>query len=284
MSPATHRYNGALNGSSAGKDAGRAAAASDNKPVEDKPLPTSTKQLEQFVAVPAVQTRLKLKEKQRESISELQRVWQRLAVNILASNDARVPWVMGITSAIRGEGRTTAALGLTNAISRETGERVALVELDLENPQLSAELGQGSTPGLIQCLQDEAEFEDTYRTLGDGNVVLVPASTGLPQTPLSLSLDDLAVRLRHQTPALVATLKNQFKYTLVDLPPILSNMQTERVAISLNGTLIVVRSGVTPINLIQEAVSLVGEQNLLGAIQIGPPSPVPAWLSNLLAS
>jgi hypothetical protein len=60
-------------------------------------------------------------------------------------------------------------------------------------------------------------------------------------------------------------------------------MQTERVATSLNGTLMVVRSGVTPVNLIQESVDLMGADNMLGVIQVGTPSPVPSWLSNLVS-
>jgi hypothetical protein len=45
----------------------------------------------------------------------------------------------------------------------------------------------------------------------------------------------------------------------------------------------VVRSGVTPVNLVQESVDLMGADNLLGVIQVGTPSPVPSWLSNLVS-
>ena len=219
---------------------------------------------------------------QRRSIAELQRVWQRLAVNILASNAHRVPWAMGISSSIRGEGRTTAALGIAYAITRETGEKVALLELDLENPAIAEEILPGSTPGLAEYLRGECELEQTFRASAGGKITLVPGGTGWKQSAFSPSLDDLAVRLRHQIPDILETLKLDYKYTIVDLPPVLSNMQTERIAMSLNGTLMVVRSGVTPLNLIKESVDLMGGENLLGAIQVGPPSPVPGWLANLL--
>ncbi len=250
-----------------------------SKPVAKSPVPVEP-------AVPgpnSAHARRNLKKNQRRSLEELQRVWQRLAVNILASNAGRVPWTMGIGSAIRGEGRTTSAMGIAYAVARETGEKVALLELDLENPSLSEEIQAGSTPGLIQHLQDECGFEDTFRETAGGQITLIPGSSGWKQSAFKPSLDDLAVRLRHLIPEFMDTLKSQFKYTIVDLPPVLSNMQAERMAISLNGTLMVVRSGVTPINLIEESVDLMGDENLLGVIQVGPPSPVPAWLSNLLA-
>lgn len=250
------------------------------------PTPVSTAPAPVETYVPELaprNVRRQLKDKQRRSLEELQRVWQRLAVNILASNSGRVPWTMGIGSSIRGEGRTTSAIGIAYAVARETGEEVALLELDLENPSISEDVQPGSTPGLIQHLRGECEFEDTFRQAAGGRITLVPGSTGWKQTAFSPTLDDLAVRLRHQIPEYIETLKSRFKYTIVDLPPVLSNMQTERIAISLNGTLMVVRSGITPINLIQESVDLMGDENLLGAIQVGPPSPVPAWLSNLLA-
>ncbi len=229
-----------------------------------------------------VVNRSQLNREQRRSIAELQRVWQRLAVNILASNAHRVPWAMGISSSIRGEGRTTAALGIAYAITRETGDKVALLELDLENPSISEEISPGSTPGLMEFLRGECELEETFRPSANGKITIVSGGTGWKQSAFSPSLDDLAVRLRHKIPEIIETLKQDYKYTIVDLPPVLSNMQTERIAMSLNGTLMVVRSGVTPLNLIRESVDLMGGENLLGAIQVGPPSPVPGWLSNLL--
>ena len=252
------------------------------QPVKSIPM-SMAPVFEPLVPVGPPSSRNRLKKNQRSSLQELQRVWQRLAVNILASNAQRVPWSMGIGSAIRGEGRTTTALGIAYAITRETGEKVALLELDLENPSISEEIHPGSTPGLVQVLRGEAEFEDTFRSTAGEKVVVVPGSTGWKQSALSPTIDDLAVRLRHQVPTFVESLKSEFKYTIADLPPVLSNMQAERIAISLSGTLMVVRSGVTPMNLIQESVDIMGSENLLGAIQVGPPSPVPAWLSNLLA-
>ena len=248
-------------------------------PVKSGALPVSPV----LPGVAAAAQRIPLKKKQRRSLEELQRVWQRLAVNILASNAERVPWTMGIASSIRGEGRTTSTLGIAYAIARETGEKVAIVELDLENPSIAEEVAPGSTPGLVEYLRGECEFEETFRSTVNDQIVVVPGSSGWKQSAISPTLDDIAVRLRHLLPEMVDSLKSQFNYTIVDLPPIFSNMQTERMAISLNGTIMIVRSGVTPMNLIEEAVDLMGEDNLLGAIQVGPPSPIPGWLSNLLA-
>lgn len=224
-----------------------------------------------------------LKRKQRQALSELQRVWQRLAVNILASNAQRVPWAMGVGSSVRGEGRTTAALGIALAVSRETGSQVAVLDLDLENPSISADYLPGSTLGILEYLRGECELEDTFRGASDGKLVVVPGSSGWRQTAISPSLDDLAVKLRHLMPEIIESLKSKFRYIIVDLPPVLSSLQTERIATNLNGTLMVVRSGVTPVNLIQESVDLMGDDNILGVVQIGPPSPVPTWLTNLLS-
>ena len=246
-----------------------------------KPIITSVEPSVPSVAAPLVNRNLK--RKQRQSLSELQRVWQRLAVNILASNAQRVPWAMGVASSVRGEGRTTAALGIAFAVARETGKQVALVDLDLENPSISSDYLPGTTLGILEFLRDECELEDTFRAAADGRIIIVPGNSGWRQTAIAPSLDDLAVKLRQLMPEIIENLKSKFDYIIVDLPPVLSSLQTERIVTNLNGTLMVVRSGVTPVNLIQESVDLMGDDNILGVIQIGPPSPVPAWLTNLLS-
>ena len=89
---------------------------------------------------------------------------------------------MGIGSSIRGEGRTTSAIGIAYAVARETGEKVALMELDLENPSISEDVQPGSTPGLIQHLRGECEFEETFRETAGGRITLIPGSSGWKQS------------------------------------------------------------------------------------------------------
>ncbi|MEX0761264.1 MAG: hypothetical protein WD208_10635 [Dehalococcoidia bacterium] len=219
---------------------------------------------------------------QHKALHQMQQVWHKLAVNLLAYDQLKAPWALGVASAVRGEGRTTSAIALSSAIARETGDQVALLEIDLEKPSLASEVYPGSTPGLLEYLSDECELEATFRSSASRRMTLVPGGSGWPQTPIYPTLDDVSIRLRRRMPYILDTLRFNFQYTVVDLPPVISSMYTKRLVNQLDGSLMILRSGITPLSLIQESLESLGEENVLGIVQLGKPSSVPTWLANLI--
>jgi Mrp family chromosome partitioning ATPase len=225
-------------------------------------------------------------EKHREPLTELQQVWQRLALRLLYSSTLETPWSLGVTSAVRGEGRTTAAMSIATALAWETRSPILLLEADYESPSLARELRTDEAPGLLEYVQGAADLESIFRPTEMDNLAVIPAGVGKPEANGQQrvpGVDQLAIRLRHQLPEIVGRLKQQFSCIVVDLPPLLMNVHTEGMNSQMDGSVLVVRSGATPDSSLEQAVAVAGEDRLLGIIHMGEPSAVPRWLASMLS-
>ncbi|HZV73364.1 MAG TPA: P-loop NTPase [Conexibacter sp.] len=90
-----------------------------------------------------------------------------LRTNIdLASLDAP-PRTIVVSSAMPGEGKSTVVRNLALAF-RETGRRVAVVDLDLRHPALAPLFGVAGGPGMTEVLRHDAELADVMLQIGAG--------------------------------------------------------------------------------------------------------------------
>jgi non-specific protein-tyrosine kinase len=100
----------------------------------------------------------------------------------LASVDAP-PRTIVVSSAIPGEGKSTVVRNLALAF-RETGRRVAVVDLDLRHPALATLFGAKNGPGMTEVMRREAELDDAALRIGVGlpvlDDVLLRSSVGSP--------------------------------------------------------------------------------------------------------
>ncbi len=122
--------------------------------------------------------------------------------------------VIGITSAISGEGRTTVSLGLAQTLVADLGQPVTLVEADLERPSLALHVDIASSPGLCEVLRGEMTLIEVLWGVSDRLSII---TTGAPGPD--------AARLLTQLP-----LTDPFRKTpglrggvVVDLPPIINS-------------------------------------------------------------
>lgn len=60
--------------------------------------------------------------------------------------------VVGVTSAMRGEGKSTTSINLAYTLA-ETGKKVLLIEADMRRPNLARRLAIDPAPGLPFCWQ-----------------------------------------------------------------------------------------------------------------------------------
>jgi Mrp family chromosome partitioning ATPase len=242
---------------------------------------------ERFASRP-VRSAERLNGKQRQALTDLQRTWQRLALQVVRGSGkgkaATAPQAIGVTSAIHGEGRTTAAIGLASALALETGERVALLEVDWEHPTLAADFQTDPLPGIVDYAQGRCDWEDIFRKTALDNLAFAPiGGRQHHRKAAAASVDATPGLLRQSMPAILRQLKEEFHYIVLDLPPVLSNsLHTEGVIRALDGSLLVVRAGVTPLRQVRDALQWIGEERLKGIIHVGPPSAVPRWVSELL--
>lgn len=178
---------------------------------------------------------------------------------------------LGVTSALRGEGRTTIALAMAAVQAREFGRRALLVDADFENASLSEMFGFAGEPGLAEVATGELSLDTAVREVADG-VALLPAGVANKQRARSvrelLSTD------------LLDELAGLYEVAVVDLPPLLGSTDGPLLAAHFQTALLVVRAQVTPLAQIEEAVGLLSAQPLV--LVNGVRSSLPRWLRRLV--
>lgn len=225
---------------------------------------------------------LRLTSEQQLSVREAQGVFDRLGQHLLRSKDLNTPCTLGVTSAIHGEGKTTCSIGLATSLALETGKPVALVETDLRNPSFSHDFDLARKPNMTDWLQGgcalEAVLQDTQMT----HLRVAPVgedTRGFNGT----TLDALADQLRRRLPEMLSILRRDHAYVVLDLPPVLKQVNAEGMARLLDGTVFAIRAGVTPLAKVREATQCLQGVPLVAVVHIGPPSAIPGWLASFFA-
>ncbi len=176
---------------------------------------------------------------------------------------------LGITSTIRGEGRTSVALAMARVQREDYGRTVLLVDLDFDNPRLARLCGCRSWPGMAELSRD-AMPSDVAQIVEEGITVI---AAGAPDGSAPRIVIDLE---RGKT--LERAAKN-YDILIADLPPLLGCTFGQNVAAWFQDLLLVVRTRVTPVARIREATArlTVEPRVLLNDAQ----SDLPRWLRNL---
>ena len=180
--------------------------------------------------------------------------------------------VLGITSALHGEGKTTVALGIATAVAADTGEPTMLLECDLETSS-DGFFGLDSGPGLGDWLEGEKDLR-ILRMPPLTNTYLIPAGANRP--------DAARVFYKLSQSNVVDDLQQDFPNVIVDLPPLLSIAYSSLAAKVTDRILLVARYGTTPVAALEKAVFLLGHDRISGIVLNGYASRTPAWLRRLL--
>ncbi len=178
---------------------------------------------------------------------------------------------LGVTSALRGEGRTTVALAMAAVQAREFGRRALLVDADFENPTLGALFGFAGEPGLAEVTTGELSLDTAVREVAEG-VAFLPA--GAATKHRSRMVRELL------STDLLDELSGLYEVAVVDLPPLLGSTEGPLLAAHFQSALLVVRAQVTPLAQIKEAVGMLSTQPLV--LVNGTRSSLPRWLRRLV--
>ncbi len=169
-----------------------------------------------------------------------------------------------VTSATPGEGKSTTIANLAVAFA-QTGARVCLVDADLRRPTVAKNFGVQNWAGLTTALIGQAELDSCLQeTAVSGLTVLT--SGPIPPNPAEL------VGSRRMAD-LLRTLEERFDIVLVDTAPVLAVTDAALLSRSVDGVLLVVRSGQVDyhqVNRAKEALEQVKARVLgvvLGAVK-----------------
>lgn len=145
--------------------------------------------------------------------------------------------IVGVTSSIWGEGKSTTAVNLAYTLA-ETGKKTLLIDADMRLPSVAKKLAAVSRPGLSNLLAGMSTAAEAIHesTLID-NWQIMPAGD-IPPNPSELLGSE-------QMEKMLQELSGLYDFIVVDLPPV--DIVSDALAIShcVNGIIVVVRSGYT---------------------------------------
>jgi succinoglycan biosynthesis transport protein ExoP len=169
--------------------------------------------------------------------------------------------VIGMVSALPGEGKTTVAAGFA-AFLAKGGSRTLVIDADLRNPAMTKTLGYARAPGLLNMVADNSDFRDAVITDSKYKFDLLPSSSHIKPTNSSDILNSSAMK------QMLKTAKDDYDYILVDLPPILPVVDVKAAAHLFDAFVLVVEWGSTSTDEILKAVaaSHILSERLLGVV------------------
>ena len=187
-----------------------------------------------------------------------------------ASSPSRC-FVVGVTSAVYGEGKTTVAMNLAVTMAQNSPERVALVDLNLRNRDLQARLNIAPCAGIVELIEGgEDDLAGVVHKTEYENFTVVPAGRR-SANPARLARSPQLVEI-------ISALRAANDFIVMDMAPVLPVTDTRILARLVDGIVMVVRAGVTPREIVARAIDVVGEDRVLGVVLNGTETAMPKWL------
>jgi capsular exopolysaccharide synthesis family protein len=165
--------------------------------------------------------------------------------------------LLGLVSAIGGEGKTTIAIALSVILGEEPNTRVLLLDADLRHRDLERRLGIKPSSGLADWLK-APRGEIAVQRLSNSNTFILGAGRP-PKNPWELITSP-------HLPILFNAARREFRYVVVDCPPQVPVADTARIQESLDGILLVVRARSAPRETLTAAVDQLSAEKILGVV------------------
>jgi protein-tyrosine kinase len=163
-----------------------------------------------------------------------------------------------VTSSVPAEGKTFVTNNLAQAIVRQPDRRVLIIDADLRCSRLHVPLGAPSSPGLTEYLKGEADEASIIQNGFDGNLCFIPGGTESSHPSELLSNGRLKALLARMAPV--------FDWVILDSPPLLPVADSSFLADMVDGVLLVVRAGVTPMATAQRSCQELQGRNVVGVV------------------
>ncbi len=166
---------------------------------------------------------------------------------LLSSFPEGQPQTLLLTSAARGEGKTTIALNLAMTLAR-SGFEVVLVDADSQSGAVHTLLERAGKPGLMEYLQGQSQIPDLVRPTE------VPGLSFVPLGAVPEGADGLFVR--RKLDELIQTLRREWEYVILDSPPILVSDDTALMIPQADAVLLVVRPFSSRSRMVRHAMEM----------------------------
>lgn len=167
-----------------------------------------------------------------------------------------------VTSAVKGEGKTTTVLNLAYVMAKEFKKKTVVVECDLKNPTIiSNYMKTAPKRGLAETIMNESDFMENLTRVEESDLYILPVIRPVRNSSELLSSQHMA--------DVLSALKTEFDFVLIDSPPILPLADVNILSKMVDGLLLVVRAGKTPKDVVLSAVNSVTNTNIVGIVLNG---------------
>ena len=153
-----------------------------------------------------------------------------------------------VASAMKGEGKTSTATNLAFTLARDLDEPILLVDCDFKCPNVHNVLAIDPYPGIADYLAGQASLESCFQQYHDLPLWCLPVGD-VELCPVSLS------KLRYLSP-LIESIRSRYRFIILDGPPIFPLADINVLSGLADILLMVVRSGVTPQDVVQKATEM----------------------------
>jgi polysaccharide biosynthesis transport protein len=161
--------------------------------------------------------------------------------------DSRPCKVIGMTSTLPNEGKSTIAAALACLIA-QTGGRVLLVDCDLRNPTLSRMLSRNAAAGIFDVVGKRVAAVDAILKEPKSNIAFLPAGKKIPLFLTSELIGGEAIN------KVFEMLRQNYNYILVDLPPLSPIIDVRASTHFVDAYLLTVEWGRTKIDAVEQSL------------------------------
>ena len=163
-----------------------------------------------------------------------------------------------VTSALASEGKTFVASNLAQALARQRGCKVLLIDGDLRSSGLHIGLGASSAPGLSDFLEGAVSDVAAIQKGLDDYLCFMPGGVK--------SEDPAELLTNGRFKLLLEKLAPVFDWVVIDSPPTLPVSDALTLADLCDGVICVVRAAYTDFESAQKSCQLVQQKGLLGVV------------------
>ena len=155
--------------------------------------------------------------------------------------------VIVVTSSVPGEGKSTTSGNLAIALA-QSGNSVLLVDCDMRKPSIHKKFKISNAAGTAELLLRKKLFEEVANKYNE-NLTIITAGK-IPPNPSEM----LASRAMT---AFIEEMKKEFKYIILDTPPLQAVTDAQVLSTKADGVLLVVKAGSTKREMVFNSVDLI---------------------------
>lgn len=155
--------------------------------------------------------------------------------------------VIVVTSSVPGEGKSTTSGNLAIALA-QSGNSVLLVDCDMRKPSIHKMFKISNAAGTAELLLRKKLFEEVANKYNE-NLTIITAGK-IPPNPSEM----LASRAMT---AFIEEMKKEFKYIILDTPPLQAVTDAQVLSTKADGVLLVVKAGSTKKEMVLNSVDLI---------------------------